>query len=232
MTTTRKFSIAVGLVFLLAMLSAAQEVPKVETYFGYNYLRVAPPGNVNAFNTNGGLGALQYNFNQHVGIVGEFGGNTAGRITVGGIAGGRAFGGDQTQFSYLFGPRVSINKTGKYSPFFEYFVGGIHNSRSFSVANSQIPVGIVIPAGFTVEPGLTSTKFRSTQNAFAMAIGGGFDIKVNNRVAVRPIQLDYLPSHFSPLNFSTTIGNNTRWQNNLRYSAGISFRFGGGGAKQ
>jgi opacity protein-like surface antigen len=225
----RNISLLCGLLLLLGALAVAQEFPKDEAYIAYSFVRVAPQNNVNAFNSNGGLGQLQYNINEHIGIVADLGGYTNGNITGRGIT----FPGDQSQFTYLFGPRLSINKTGKVTPFFEFEVGGVHNARSFSVPTSAIPAGLIVPKDITVEAGSPGfTKFRSTQNAFAMAIGGGLEVKVKRWIAVRPIQLDYLPSHFSPFNFSRTPGsitsivdNSTQWQHNLRYSAGITFRF-------
>jgi hypothetical protein len=92
-----------------------------------------------------------------------------------------------------------------------------------------------VPSGVTVEP-ITDqpgfTKVRSTQNAFAMAIGGGVDIKVGRHLAVRPAQLDWLPTNFSPFNVTVPSGifpnfNTSNWQQNFRYSGGVTFRFGG-----
>ena len=242
--TIRKVTICLSLMLIFAGMAVAQEYPKTEVYFGYNFVRVAPPERVNAFNSNGGVGALQYNLGKNLGIVAEFGGNTNGNISIGGILtpctgtscsgtySSANFPGDQTQFSYLFGPRLFINKAKKLSPFFTFLVGGMHNSRSFSVPNSRIPAGFVKPSGLTVETGTNYTKFRSTQNAYAMSIGGGFDIALSHGLALRPMQVDYMPSHFSPFNVvlsgtGVTVKNDTRWQHNLRYSAGITLRFGG-----
>ena len=46
--------------------------------------------------------------------------------------------------------------------------------------------------------------------------GGGIDITVTNHIAVKPIQLEYITARPSSNSF----------QNNLRYSAGVVFRFG------
>lgn len=56
----------------------------------------------------------------------------------------------------------------------------------------------------------------SAQNALAIAPGGGFDLKVTPHVALRLGEVDYLMTRF---------GRQT--QNNLRFSTGIVFRFGG-----
>lgn len=228
----KKTSLFAGLAFLLSVCAVAQEeVPKGEVYLGYSYMRIAPTTQVNAYNSNGGLGQVQYNINKHVGILADLGGFANGNISV---RGSGNLPQNQTQFQYLFGPRIFTNKTGKISPFAEFEVGGIHNSRSFNVPTAIIPFGFVPlrGSGITLAPsGPGLTKIRSTQNGFALAVGGGIDIKVKRSIAVRPIQLDYLPAKFSPFNVTTALSlgrNNTRWSNNLRYSGGVDFRFGGG----
>lgn len=232
----KKLALILGCMFLMGTLVGAQEGPKSEIFLGYSYLRTGTGGQVNAFNNNGGLGSLQYNFTDHIGLVGELGGFHAGNVS---IKGPDLRSLDQTFFSYQFGPRFSLNKTGRITPFAHYLVGGVHQSRSFAIANSLIPPGSLNPPGVTVEPGATSTRYRTAQNAFGMTIGGGMDINISHRFAVRPFQLDYLGTHFSPVNIPglntiltsngrQTFNNNTRWQNSLRYSAGLGFRFGGG----
>jgi hypothetical protein len=228
----RKFSLLPGIVLALSACVAAQEVPKTEVYLGYAYSRLNPVKNVDSINSNGGIGSFQYNFNRNFGVVAELGGSSNGNISAFGLN----FPGDQTQFSYLFGPRFTLNKTGKFSPFVHYLLGGIRNHRSFTIANSLIPVNAIVPSGVTVDPISDQpgfSKVRSTQNAFAMAIGGGIDIKAGHHVAIRPAEVDWLPTNFSPFNTTVPSGvfpnfNTSNWQQNFRYSAGVTFRFGGG----
>lgn len=222
----RTISLLLGIACLLSMTVSAQEIATAEVYLGYSYLRTATGTQVNAFNNNGGLGALQYNVNEYLAIVGELGGYAAGNVSIR----GREFSSvDQTYFSYQFGPRFSMNKEGRYTPFVHFLLGGVHGSRSFAVPNSLIPPDAVVPPGMRATVNAETTRFRSTQNAFAMTIGGGLDIRINPRIALRPIQVDYLPSSFSPFNVPGIPSgfNDTNWQHNLRYSAGVVFRFGG-----
>jgi opacity protein-like surface antigen len=93
-------------------------------------------------------------------------------------------------FAYLFGPRVTYRGHGGFEPFGEFLFGGAHTSAS--------------AGGATV-----------SDNAFAMAIGGGADYTVTSHVAIRFIQADYLYTKFG----------NTH-QNNARIQAGIIFHFG------
>lgn len=228
----RKRSVLIGLGLLLSIFAVAQqeeEVPRVEVFAGYSYMRVAPTNQVNAFNSNGGVGQFQYNINGNLGFVADLGGYANGNIS---IRGSENIPQNQTQFAFLFGPRFMVNKTGKVSPFVEFEVGGVHNSRSFDFPTALIPPGFVAPRGLTVEPGNNGvTKFRSTQTAFGLVVGGGIDVKLTKLIALRPIQLDYFPTKFSPFNVPTAlfpgVRNETQWQNNLRYLGGVTFRFGG-----
>lgn len=220
----RKHLILVCL-FLFTIHVAAQDVPKEEVYGGYTYTRFNASSPVNAFSANGGQGSFQYNFNHIFGFVGELGGSHNSSLTVDGSP---TLHPDQTGFTYLFGPRFFINKGGVVSPFFEVFGGGVHNSRSFFISNGLLPSPLPPIRGVTETPGVTSTKFASTQNAAALLVGGGIDIRVSHHVGIRPIELDYLPTNFSPFNVPG-LGhvNSNNWQQNLRYSAGLLFRFGG-----
>ncbi|MGH9775455.1 MAG: outer membrane beta-barrel protein [Candidatus Acidiferrales bacterium] len=95
-------------------------------------------------------------------------------------------------FSYLFGPRINF-RHGNVTPFAHVLLGGIATTSG---------IGQFGP-----------------QNQFAMAAGGGLDIKVSRHFAIRPVQAEYFLSKIPD-------GLNNR-QNNFRFSAGIVFRFGG-----
>jgi len=220
----KKLVVTIACLSMLAIYSAAQEIPKAEVYAGYSFVRFYPNSSVDAFTANGGVGSFQYNFTRHFSFVAELGGVHNGTVTEPlGIAQL-----DQTAFTYLFGPRVFFNKAGVVSPFIEYEVGGFHNSRSFNVPNNLLPVPLPPLSGVTVQPYPTYTKFRTTQNAAAMAVGGGVDIRLSHLIGFRPIQLDYLPTNFSRFNIPGVGALNTSsWQQNLRYSTGVLFRFGG-----
>lgn len=94
--------------------------------------------------------------------------------------------------TYLVGPQLRF--PGPISPFAHFLVGGAHESTSSNV-------GVI-------------TTSSPTQNGFASALGGGLDLKVLPLLSVRPIQIDYLLTHF-----------NSKTQNQFRYSAGVVIRF-------
>jgi hypothetical protein len=95
--------------------------------------------------------------------------------------------------AYLVGPQLRF--PGPISPFAHFLIGGAHESTT----------------AFTSGPITTASP---TRNAFATALGGGLDLKLLPLLSVRPIQIDYLLTHF-----------NSNTQNQFRYSAGIVVRF-------
>ena len=100
-------------------------------------------------------------------------------------------------FTYLFGPRLNL-RTARFVPYVQFLFGG---------ANEW---GVV-----------RGTNVSTTQNGFAYAAGGGLDVNVTRHFAVKPFQLEYLSTQIPQLG-----SNLNSVQNNLRYSAGIVYRFG------
>jgi len=94
--------------------------------------------------------------------------------------------------TYLMGPQLRF--PGPISPFAHFLVGGAHES----VGSSSTPVFIA----------------PTTQDGFAATLGAGLDLKVLPSISLRPIEIDYLFTHFN----STT-------QNQPRFSAGVVLRF-------
>ena len=92
--------------------------------------------------------------------------------------------------SYLFGPRISKRLKVKSSIFGQVLIGGVH-------AN----------AGARGLPSYT--------NGFATAIGGGMDYRLNRRIAIRTIQVEYL---------QTRLGSAV--QHDIRATMGVVFFFG------
>ena len=60
-------------------------------------------------------------------------------------------------------------------------------------------------------------------NAFAMEFGGGLDIPITKTIQFRPVEVDYLYTHFG----SNHIAGASASQNNFKYVAGVNFTFGG-----
>jgi outer membrane immunogenic protein len=108
-------------------------------------------------------------------------------------------GADLTLTSYLAGPRYRWGGRGRFAPFAQVLVGGAHASGSLAPGSSGLP---------------------GSGNAFALIAGGGLDIGLTRHIALRAFEADYYLTRFDN-------GVNDH-QNNLRLSAGVIIRFGGG----
>jgi len=91
--------------------------------------------------------------------------------------------------SIMYGPRIAYRKSSAVTPSFHVLFGGFRGSRGFD--------------------GISEAKWR-----IDLAVGGEVDLRINDRVAFRLVQVDYMPTHFLNLH-----------QDNVRVSVGFVFRF-------
>jgi len=103
--------------------------------------------------------------------------------------GGTVSGTSVTAQTYTYGPVFSYRKFERFTPFADLQLGAIHASTGYL--------------------GISTSAVR-----FAMAAGGGTDINLNRRAAIR-LQADYLMTRFLDLR-----------QDNLQVSTGLVIRFG------
>ena len=189
---------------LLVLTAAAQDWPRYETSLGYTGTRFNPAINVSSFNANGGSGQFAYNFNRWF----------SGVVDLGAVHNGRVL--DSTITNYLAGPRISFHKGSRFTPYFQVLFGGV-----YATASTAAPLA-AITQDATVTPAGTTIRATRQETAFAMTAGGGFDIKISKHVSFRPMQVEYFLTRLQ--NLRTFDDNN---QNNIRYSAGFNFTFGG-----
>ena len=192
-----------GLTILCAANALAQEeTPLTEVGLQYQMLRVNSSRNIPSFTANGGTASFQMNFIDHFAGVAELGAEHNGNIHNVHL--------DNTWTTYLFGPRVSITKrSSRIVPAFECLFGGVNVAASIKSP---------------LLPDIPGARLTAEQTAFAMAVGATLDIRLNHRISIRPIQLDYLLTRLSSK--PVLNGFETFNQNNLRYGAGVVFRFG------
>lgn len=192
-----------------------QEVPKADLFFGYSFLRYNSAQTIPAFTANGGIGTFAWNFGDHLGLEAELGGYHNGNV--------KNYQFDSTSFSYLFGPRISWGRHKKFDPYMHVLFGG----QNFSTSIAQSSILVVNPLTTSK---LSNGRYQTATNAFAMAAGGGIDIRLSKRVTLRPVQIDYYLTRFEAPNITVPPGASVpsaRNQNNFRYAAGIAFNFGG-----
>ena len=207
-----------AIIALLSTMAWAQDVPKAEVGFDYSYVRFNPSANgTNGHSLNGGGGTLVFNVGQFFGIEADLQGygSTTTTFSFGptpNFPTGAVASVQGNLFTYLFGPQIKVHAH-RVQPFVHVLFGGAH-SNVYANAFKNICL-----------PGVCSFSRSPSNNAFAMAVGGGVDIPVGHSVAIRPAGVDYLLTDF------TNQFRNSH-QNNFRYTAGITFSFGGGSKTQ
>ncbi len=211
----RKFVWLTGMFLLVATCAMAQDTPQAEIFGGYSYVRFNPGTGFSGVNEHGGSGSVAYNVNSNFGIVGDFGFYKVGDITGTFGSGTTAFTGtvpvNGKVVSYLFGPRLSYRAYDKVTPFAQVLFGG---ARRGDITTSAVVAGF--PAG---------SKVVGSQNAFAVAFGGGLDAKVHPNIAIRLAQVEFLLTRFQDTTSPSSAPKNGT-QKNVRISAGIVFRLG------
>ena len=199
-----------GVVMLLGLAAVAQDAPKFEAALDYTYARYSPSHNYipNSYSLNGGGGAFDFNFTKYLGFKGDFqgyGSNTQHfSIPSGSILCPTGCSGmvQANLFTYLFGPQIGI-RTGKLRPYGHFLIGGAHSNAAANLHSQEL-----------------SASGTPSNNAFALAFGGGLDIPINHTgtVAFRPAEVDYLWTRFN-------IQTGQSSQSNFQYKAGVVFNF-------
>jgi outer membrane protein OmpA-like peptidoglycan-associated protein len=168
-------------------------LPRYEVAGMYEYINFAPGDPFNNFDNHGATGSFTYNASKWLGLTAEVGGYQFNRnlFPITGSNSG-VTGGFST---YLFGPRLNLRKFDHFVPFGQFLVGGAHGGSDLIGGESQ--------------------------NAFALAAGGGVDMVITKNFAWRVAQLDYLMTSFS----GSSLGASGR-QNSFRAGTGVVVRFG------
>ncbi len=192
-----------GVVLLLPLSLAAQENhPKAEFYGGYSFLRTnitdryAPTVNgffpAQDYNLHGWDASVAGNLNSWFGLKADFSGHydVSEAARNGNIVGSNIY-------SFMAGPQFTSRASERFQPFVHALFGAARGTYDYNSPFSDI----------------VSTKF-------AMAFGGGVDIRLSDAVALRLVQADYLMTRFG------TSGefNLKDRQDNLRLGAGLVFR--------
>ena len=191
MITVIRRRLGLLLAALLVCTAAAhgQGVSPMEVSLGYSYvLANAPPLQCGCFGMNGGSGAFASYLGHGFGLVADVGGYFQNNV----VNSGRSL----TLVTVLAGPRYSLRRSKKWTPFAQVLAGGAHGSGTLY--------------------GTSSTS--GTAGGFAMSAGGGLDWNVSRSVSVRLFQAEYLMTRLP-----NAVTNN---QNDLRLTFGVVFHFG------
>ncbi len=193
-----KFPAAGALTTLILVSSALAQAPRAEIFAGYSLERIAPCGTTTTAQQGSScgleLGELQTsttNYNgwnaSATGYVNRFFGVTADFSGHYGSTRGSL---STSRYSFLFGPTFALH-TPRLTPFTHALFGEIKESSS----DDKL---------------LAYTKF-------AVAVGGGVDMSLSRRLAVRLGQFDYV--------WQRNPTNGLSGPHGFRYSGGIVFKF-------
>jgi hypothetical protein len=214
----RKYIAHTAVVLLSVVAASGQDVPRIETFAGYTYMRANSESNFPAFSANGGGGQFVVNFGKWVGAVADIGAVHNGNV------GGYHL--DSTFVNYLFGPRIPIRKWSRIVPYAQVLFGGarVSSSALLQVPEGTVPPPIAQPVSGSLAPRegrAVTVRATTAQTAFAWTLGGGMDIKINKWVSFRPIGLDWYMTRFQ--NLRTLEDKN---QDNIRYTTGLNVTWG------
>ena len=193
-----------AMVVLIASISAqAQDTPKVELWGTYSLL-VADIDVLDNESLHGYGFGIQGNFSKSFGLVGEFTSNhgASGPVTI-------------------FPPTPPVILINELDTRVNYFLFG----PRFSYRSSPVTVfGHVLVGGANMKlEDENITGFSDSNTEFAMAIGGGVDVNLGSRFAIRAAQFDYAPIH-TDIN-ERVAGGTSSWLHNTRFQAGVVFKF-------
>lgn len=198
-----------------AVVASAQEPPRIELFAGYSALRVPPGaylhgGQVSitarvwkslwietAFSSHGGTATDD--FSNGLSFPPLFAGDS--------ILNKRSYTDDIRDHLFVAGPRMKAGE-GRVSVFGHALAGVARSSENGTIT-------AVCDQGLC-EPVVVRREY--TDTSLALVFGGGVDIRLTDRVSLRPVQADYVLTQLG-------ISGNPSTQHNLRLSAGLVFRF-------
>jgi len=195
----RKLVITTGLIFCSAAILAAQttgDYPKNEFFAGYSFhsadintLTIDPHRT-----TQNGIN-LEYarHLNRHVGLVADASAHFH-RDTVARTA--STFTSKRDQYFVLGGLQIRGGNDKRMRPF------------------AHALLGVSLFRGFTSDLRTSGNVYTfDDATSFAIALGGGLDVRLSKRIDLRLIQADYTPTFFG-----------SGRQNNFRLSVGVVFK--------
>lgn len=165
----------------------------VEFFTGYSNMQANTAVSGARLNLNGYISSMSFYWNDWGALVAEVGVYRQGSIPGSGSSLGIS--------TYQAGPRARWRRYSRVTPFAEVLIGAGHAGGTLYTR----PLG----------PGLAALKAQTT---FIATTGGGVDVKLTHRIAIRLVQAEYQHSNF--------LNGYGKSQNSFRFSTGLNFYFG------
>jgi opacity protein-like surface antigen len=178
--------ILIAALMLFAMPLAAMAQESTQIFGGYSYLR--GDDDDGGVDLHGWNVSVNQNFKKWIGLKADFSGHY-GEVSVISTLNKS----DLNAYLFLVGPQFNLPGTDRVKPFAHVLFGAMRTS-------------------LTTFP--TTGRVTLRDSAFAMAVGGGLDVKLTDVIAIRLFQTDYVLTRFDD-----------DTQNNFRASTGIVFKF-------
>lgn len=181
-----------ALLFSLALPTFGQtSTPVAEVFGGYSFTSLDGDGIVDRQNTNGFGVGVTGNLNRYLGLTGDF-----------------SFGWGRVREFVPLPITVPINVK--------------YNTQTFLFGPTVSPrgekttvFGHALFGGMRGDASIGAIPFSLSNTKFAMGFGGGVDINLNDRFAIRAFQADYIPVRTDGL-----------WNHNYRFQTGVVLRLG------
>ncbi|MBZ5656532.1 MAG: hypothetical protein LAO56_14790 [Acidobacteriia bacterium] len=205
---------------LCVPLAQAQVYPAAEGYIGFTMLN--NEYGTDRHNSPGVHFSFGYNAARNLRLLADFGAEIHDTNIV--WTNGKRASADDYQL--LFGPELTIRTSPKVTPF-------VHGLVGVAFRHYAVPNGNWICIDFTCY----QDHFDIAKEAgFATGVGGGMDWHVHPQVSLRLVQFDWIRTNlsrdnadFSPVQGLPTLSG---WQDNYRFSCGITFRLGEKGSRK
>lgn len=209
----RKLFLLFAILLVCAPASFAQDYAPWEFFIGYAHERANNGADRldrrgSAINPNGTTSRVDFvseripyhgvttelvaNVHRNVGLVANFSATFANTEFVDALS-GRRFEARVSRYLLLGGPRFNWRNSSRFIPYTHALFGVGRQSADFDNDDFTCP--------------------DTSETAFAMALGAGLDIRANDRIDVRPIQVDYIPIFFD-----------NRRDDGIRFSAGVKIK--------
>lgn len=205
--------------WLSVSLGHAQVYPSNEFYMGFTMFN--NEYGTDRHNSPGIVMNYGYNLTRNLRLVADFGAEfhstditwTNGRQA------------SANDYQILIGPELTIRKSAKVTPFIHGLVGG-------AFRNYAVPSDNWICTGNTCYQDSFSVAM---EKGFATGVGGGVDWHFHPIMSMRVVQFDWIRTNLSRDNSAYApvqgqLPTVSGWQDNYRFSCGITFRWGARGS--